>query len=75
MFLTANHLADKPGLNLGSMRKEFGYLAKTYKDKIAKGEVETPGSVFFADAEFKEAQEVHTLHLDTAISVLCVGFV
>lgn len=58
MFLTADHLADKPGLNLGPMRREFGYVAKAYKDKIAKGEVEAPGKLFFADAEFKESQEV-----------------
>ena len=65
LFLTANHLLDKPQLGLGPMRKEFGYLAKAFKDRIAKGEVEKPGTIFFAEAEFKESQEVriHSLTL------------
>jgi len=59
MFLTARHLMDNPGMQLGPMRKDFGYVAKHLKDRIAKGDYENPGTIFFAEAEFQESQEVN----------------
>ena len=58
MFLTANHLMDNPNMRLGPMRQDFGYMAKALKDRIASGEFKSPGTIFFAEAEFQDSQEV-----------------
>ena len=57
MFLTASHLKSQTGNGLEDMRKDFGYLGKALKDKIAKGEI-SPGKVFLAEADFIDSQEV-----------------
>ena len=65
MFLTARHLMDNPGMHMGAMRQDFAYVAKHRKDRIAKGDSENTGTIFFADAEFQNSQEVmfsSTLH-------------
>ena len=70
IFLTANHLLDKSGLHLRQLRTEFGYLAKAYKAKVAKGETDSAGKLFFAEAEFKESQEVsEAISLLSAVGV------
>lgn len=58
MFLTANHLMDNPNMRLGPMRQDFGYMAKALKDRTASGEFKAPGTIFFAEAEYHESQEV-----------------
>jgi hypothetical protein len=60
MYLTARHLMDNANMHLGPMRADFGYMAKHLKDRIAKGEFENPGTLFFAEAEFRESQEVNS---------------
>ena len=62
MFLTANHLIDNPNMRLGPMRQDFGYMARALKDRIASGEFKSPGSVFFAEAEFQDSQEVRSYY-------------
>jgi oligosaccharyltransferase complex subunit gamma len=54
--LTADHLLDRPQLQLRELRKNFGYLAKTARRKFAN--TPTAGKVFFGEMEFTEAQDV-----------------
>jgi len=61
MFLTARHLMDNANMQLGPMREDFGYVAKHLKERIAKGDFENPSTLFFAEAEFRESQEVNCL--------------
>ena len=58
VFLTASHLLDNPNMRLGPMRQDFGYMAKALKERVASGEFKAPGTLFFAEAEFQESQEV-----------------
>lgn len=58
MYLTANHLMENPNMKLGPMRQDFGYMAKALKDRIASEEFKSPGTIFFAEAEYHESQEV-----------------
>ena len=58
MFLTANHLVDNPNMRLRPMRQDFGYMAKALKERIASGAFKSPGTIFFAEAEFQDSQEV-----------------
>lgn len=77
MFLTANHLIDNPNMRLGPMRKDFGYMAKALKDRIASGEFKSPGTIFFAEAEFQDSQEVFPMTFRDslpAVSSSIIGF-
>ena len=58
MFLTANHLMDNANMGLRPMRQDFGYMAKALKTRVASGEFEKAGTIFFGEAEFQDSQEV-----------------
>ena len=57
VFLTATNLRDNPQLGLVEMRKDFGYVGKALKEKVAKGEI-AAGSIFLVESDFLDSQEV-----------------
>ena len=71
LFLTAEHLREKPALRLDFMREEFGHLAKAFKASVADSRA--AGKLFFADVEFSESREARHLSNVSVLAFLADG--